>query len=107
MFRRVRAALRTAVRTASSTLVALLPTISLSPYTWSLTARSSARWFPVLDADPGTTTYVPRPPPSCAFGGRTYVVSVSTDTSYDGFARGPPLEDFAVSAGRSLTAEEP
>src|SRR3954453_12965816 len=38
MLRTVWDALRTAVRIASSTLVVELPTISLSRYTWSLTA---------------------------------------------------------------------
>src|SRR3954447_22959732 len=38
MFRTVSAALRIALRIASSMLVWLLPTISLNRYTWSLTA---------------------------------------------------------------------
>jgi hypothetical protein len=37
MFRTVCAALRTAVLIASATLVSLLPTTSVSLYTWSLT----------------------------------------------------------------------
>src|SRR4051794_8703837 len=52
MFRTVCAALPIALRIASSTLTGLLPTISLSRYTWSLTVPPPRTQ--VVGPDPGT-----------------------------------------------------
>src|SRR5690349_23305471 len=56
MLRTVSAALLIAFRMASSTLVWLLPTISLSRYTWSLavTSWSSAAGVAAVRPEPGT-----------------------------------------------------
>src|SRR5688500_13525341 len=79
MFRTVWAALAIAVRIASSMLFGLLPTISLSLYTWSLTGpprrRSLRPWQKRGSAGPASTTHSQAP---------TYVVPVAPDTSYDG-----------------------
>src|SRR5688572_13750394 len=75
MFRTVWAALAIAVRMASSTLVGLLPTISLNLYTWSLTGpprrRSAEPWHGRRSA----VTYS---------GAATYVVPAAPNTSDNG-----------------------
>src|SRR3712207_2179683 len=69
MCRTVCAALRIAVRMASSTLVWLLPTISLSRYTWSDTAASWAR-LPGAVVSPPAGRHASGAGPGPATGGR-------------------------------------
>src|SRR3954452_3992766 len=107
MFRTVCAALRTAFRTASSTLVVLLPTISLSLYTWSLTSPPPGRagrcrpWHgrPVGGRSSGaalTSTGAGTGDDVRRSGGTTYVVPVGANTSYDGFRQAAFPEAFSA-----------
>src|SRR3712207_1169616 len=92
MFRTVSAALVMPVRTASSTLVWLLPTISLSRYTWLVTLvpprPGSVRrpWHSRAPSAHGRCRRLPRTYVATA----TYVLLVAPNTPTDGCSDPPP-----------------
>ena len=104
MFRTVCAALRTAVRIASSTLVSLLPTISVSRYTWSLTGLLLLAG---LRPRPWHESGAPRARPARTSSGdgrrrgTTYVLPVPPNTSSDGFRHPRPPKTSTRSAPSS------
>src|SRR6478735_6828810 len=94
MLRTVCDALRTAVRIASATLVSLLPTTSVSLYTWSLTMPPPSGGMNASTVAETVVAWDLRVRREYCSAHPTYVLPAVLNTSCDGFGSPPFSEHF-------------